>query len=91
MVVLAIAWLLASGLMLLGIGQVRHKRWSAAGTIIWSAAAVMGGVVMVANILARGRDNGATFAALSWCFVLFPCPIAMVAAFSRRGVRDSLR
>jgi hypothetical protein len=77
-------------LLVIGIGQIRYRRWAARAAVVWSIAApavVIGGVVW-AGMVASGD---ALFALIPTVVLLLPYPVLLLIFFTRPRVLASMR
>ena len=91
-VVLGLAVLLLTpALLVLGIGQVRYKRWTLVGTTVWAGLAVLSllTTVLLSSVASTDRFTHAA-RMLPAVICLAPYPIVLLSLYSRRRVRASL-
>jgi hypothetical protein len=75
------------GLLVLGIGQVRYRRWAARGTVVWSIVAP--GLLVAAMVLAIVDSPAAGLSLLPITVMLLPYPILLLVFFTRPRVVGS--
>ena len=88
---LGLGFMLGSlSLLVIGIGQVRYRRWSARGTVVWSllALGVLAGSWTWATVVVKGGRP--LMQLLPITLMLLPYPILLLVFFLRRGVVASM-
>ena len=82
--------LLTPALLVLGIGQVRYKRWTSIGTKVWAALALLSLAATV--LLSSAPADRAMSLVRAGPLIMFmaPYPIVLLSLYSRR-VEASLR
>lgn len=70
-------------LLVLGLGQLRRRRWAARLTPVWSVVA-LGGLVLV-SVAGVVLDGSSIAAALPALALLGPYPVLLLAVFARAG------
>jgi hypothetical protein len=79
-------------LLILGIGQVRYRRWAARGTVIWSIVAPgLLVAAMVWNIAGPASTLAEGLALLPAIIMLLPYPILLLVFFTRPRVLASMK
>lgn len=84
--------LLTPALLVLGIGQVRYRRWALTPTIIWAVLALfsLGGLVGMAA--ADPQESGGALVGMITSFAFFaPYPILLLVFFTRPRTIAALR
>ena len=75
-------------MLILGIGQVRYRRWAARGTVVWSVFAP--GILVAAVVWGMVSSLAEGLALLPATVMLLPYPILLLVFFTRTRVVRSM-
>jgi nitrate reductase gamma subunit len=79
-------------LVLIGLGQLRYRRWARSASLIWSVAALILLASEIVGFLTIVQDKEAAAGlALLWGIGLSPYPVILLVFFTRPPVAGSMQ
>ena len=79
-------------LVVIGIGQLRYRRWALGATLGWAVAALLLGVGQIAGFLAWVPDGEARLGfTFTWAIFLLPYPVLLLVFFTRPAIKAAMR
>jgi len=81
---------LTPALLVVGVGQLRYRRWSWLGTLIWAGLALLCLLLPLLTALVQQADSRETLGHLFALVLLGAYPVVLVSLFMRGRVRRAL-